>query len=520
MGDLGFWKIAEREPQRLALVSPEYEQRTFGELYREANQLAHGLRAHGLDTGDVVATLVPNGIEAVALYLAAAQTGLYFVPINYHLTGPEAGYILADSRAKAFVAHERCAEAARRAVGEEGIRTDLARFAVGGADGIEGFAGYGELASGRPDTLPADRSAGTLMTYTSGTTGRPKGVRRPLTGRDPHEAAEFGSYLLNLFQIPPLGEGAHLVTAPLYHTAVSNFASAALHSGHTVVLMDKWTPEGTLERIQRYRVTNTHMVPTMFHRMLRLPEETRNSYDVSSMTHAIHSAAPCPVDTKRAMLDWWGPVIYEYYAASEGGGTLATPSDWERKPGTVGPPWPNSEVVVADDDGNRLDTGEVGTVWMRMGGSTFTYHRDEEKTKNSWSNGFFTVGDAGYLDSDGWLFLRDRKTDMIISGGVNIYPAEVESVLLQHPDVADAAVFGVPNDDWGEEVKAAVEPVPGTPADEAQEQRLIAYCREYAAAYKCPRSVDFVPDFPREPNGKLHKRRLRDPYWAGRGSQI
>jgi long-chain acyl-CoA synthetase len=284
--------------------------------------------------------------------------------------------------------------------------------------------------------------------------------------------------------------------------------------------MDGWTPEGMLARIHEHRVTSTHLVPTMFHRMLRLPEEERARYDVSSMTHAVHGAAPCPIATKRAMVDWWGPVIYEYYAASEGGGTLATPEDFEKKPGSVGRPWAISEIAVTDDDGVRLPPGEPGTVWIKMGAQTFSYHGDEEKTRNSWRDGFFTVGDAGYLDGDGYLYLCDRKSDMIIAGGVNIYPAEIEAVLLQHPDVADCAVFGVPDDDLGEQVKAAVEPMPGTALDDAQAERLIAYGRETLAAFKCPRSVDFVPDFPRDPIGKVHKRRLRDPYWAGRDRQI
>jgi long-chain acyl-CoA synthetase len=312
----------------------------------------------------------------------------------------------------------------------------------------------------------------------------------------------------------------HLVTAPLYHTAVSNFTMAAFNAGHAAVLMDQWTPEGTLERIERYRVTNTHMVPTMFNRLLKLPAETRERFDLTSMTHAIHSAAPCPVPTKRAMLDWWGPVIYEYYAATEGGGTIATPQDWEKKPGTVGTPWPISEVVIFDDEGTQLAPGYIGTVYMRMGTHTFSYHGDEEKTKKSWRDGYFTVGDAGYLDEDGFLFLCDRKADMVIAGGVNIYPAEIESVLSQHPDVDDVAVFGVPNDDLGEEVKAAVQLVPDVAADAATEQRLLDYCRTNLAKFKCPRSVDFVTEFPRDPNGKVYKRRLRDPYWAGRERQI
>jgi long-chain acyl-CoA synthetase len=479
--------------------------------------LVAALRTAGVQVGDVVATLLPNSVEALTVLLATSEAGFYLVPINYHLVAPEVGYILADCGARAFIAHERFADVAGKALSEGGVRDDLARVSVGS---IDGFTPWSSFVADQSAALPADRTAGALMTYTSGTTGRPKGVSRPLSGADPHAAAEMGTFLVQLFGIPPLGDGVHLVTAPLYHTAVSNFTMAAFNAGHSVVLMDQWSPEGTLERIARYRVTNTHMVPTMFNRLLKLPEDVRASADVSSMTHAIHSAAPCPVPTKRAMLDWWGPVIYEYYAATEGGGTIATPQDWEKKPGTVGSAWPISEVVVFDDDGNRQPPGEIGTVYMRMGQHTFSYHGDEEKTKKSWRDGYFTVGDAGYLDEDGFLFLCDRKADMIISGGVNIYPAEIESVLSQHPDVDDVAVFGVPHEDWGEEVKAAIQPVPGAPTDAAQERRILEYAQAQLAKFKCPRSIDFVHEFPRDPNGKVYKRRLRDPYWVGRERQI
>jgi long-chain acyl-CoA synthetase len=234
----------------------------------------------------------------------------------------------------------------------------------------------------------------------------------------------------------------------------------------------------------------------------------------------VHSAAPCPVEVKQRMLDWWGPVIYEYYAATEGGGTLVTPEEWLKKPGTVGKPWPMSEVRVLDDEGNEPPTGEPGTVYMRMGDYTFEYHKDKEKTDNTWREGFFTVGDVGYMDDDGYLFLCDRKVDMIISGGVNIYPAEVESALLTHPKVADAAVFGIPDEDWGEQVKAVVQPEEGVEPGRELEDELFAWCKQKVAAYKCPRSIDFVEELPRDPNGKLYKRKLRDPYWQGRARAI
>jgi long-chain acyl-CoA synthetase len=298
---------------------------------------------------------------------------------------------------------------------------------------------------------------------------------------------------------------------------VLNFATNHLHFGHTLVLMDKWTPEGTLDRIARYKVTTSHMVPTQFNRLLALPEEVKKKADVSSLRHMIHSAAPCPVEVKKRMLAWWGDVIYEYYAASEGGGTTATPQDWRNKPGTVGKAWPISVIKIARDDGSEAAPNEVGTVWIKMGNHKFEYHKDKAKTSSSWKDDFFTVGDAGYLDEDGFLFLCDRKSDMIISGGVNIYPAEIEAVLVTHPEVRDAAVFGIPHADWGEEVKAVLEVAEGTPA---LAEDILAFCKERLATFKIPKSIDFTDALPRDPNGKLYKRKLRDPYWQGQGRQI
>jgi long-chain acyl-CoA synthetase len=275
-----------------------------------------------------------------------------------------------------------------------------------------------------------------------------------------------------------------------------------------------------LELIERYRVTHSHMVPTQFRRLLALPDDVKHRYDLSSLRHMIHAAAPCPVDTKRRMIEWWGPVIDEYYAASEGGGTLVNTEDWLEKPGTVGRPWPISEIAVFDDDGNRLEANQVGTVYMSMQAGDFEYHKDKQKTESNRIGKFFTVGDVGYLDEDGYLFLCDRKTDMIISGGANIYPAEIENVLLSHPKVVDAAVFGIPNEDWGEEVKAVVQPVDGVEASEALAADILAFCQGRLAKFKTPKSVDFTDDMPRDPNGKLYKRKLRDPYWEGRQRAI
>ena len=516
MRQAGFWSFAHASPAAVAVIEASGKTVTAGELVAESHRLVHALRALGLQRGDCVAVAVPNCREVLALFMAATQAGMYLVPVNWHLTGPEIAYILQDSNARVFVASERIARAARDAADTAGVPVS-GRIAIGT---IEGFAPFSQLTDGQPSTPPTDRSAGAAMTYTSGTTGRPKGVRRPVGLADPDTVAAAQAGFLSLFGIMPGSAGVHLVCAPLYHTAVLNFATNHLHLGHTLVLMDKWTPELTLECIAKYRVTNSHMVPTMFNRLLKVPEAERARYDVSSLTHVIHSAAPCPIETKRGMLAWWGPCIYEYYSASEGGGTLATPEQWLAKPGTVGKAWPISQIRILDDDKQPVPQGATGTVWIRMGDFRFEYHKDAKKTADAWNDGFFTVGDAGYLDEDGFLFLCDRKADMIIAGGVNIYPAEVEAQLVTHPAVLDAAVFGIPHPDLGEEVKAVVQPVAGTAGSEALAVELLAYLSERVAKYKLPRSIDFVAELPRDPNGKLYKRKLRDPYWQGRATAI
>ncbi|MEV4440618.1 acyl-CoA synthetase [Streptomyces sp. NPDC049577] len=510
----GFWAQATADPDRTVLVTPDGAELTAGQLHGAANRLTHALRASGLREGDAFATVLPNGPEFLTAHLAATQAGFYLVPVNHHLLAPEIAWILADSGARLLIAHERWAGTVAAAADEARLPQD-ARYAVGEIDGFRPYAG---LLDGRPGTPPDGRTLGWVMNYTSGTTGRPRGVRRPLPGIPP-EQSHLGGFL-GFFGIKPFDGNVHLVCSPLYHTAVLQFAAASLHLGHRLVVMDKWTPEEMLRLIDTHRCTHTHMVPTQFRRLLALPEETRGAYDVSSMRHAVHGAAPCPDHVKRAMIDWWGECVEEYYAASEGGGTYATAREWLRRPGTVGRPWPISELAVLDDDGRPLPAGETGTVYLRMTTGGFTYHKDGEKTRRNRVGDFFTVGDLGHLDEDGYLFLHDRKIDLIISGGVNIYPAEVESALLAHPAVADAAVFGVPHDDWGEEVKAVVEPAEGHVPGPALAADLLAHCAGRLAGYKRPRSVDFVPDMPRDPNGKLYKRHLREPYWRGREGRL
>jgi long-chain acyl-CoA synthetase len=515
MSEYGFWKLAAEAPERLSMVDADGRTYTAGELLAWVNRLTHGLRALGLKKGDAIAVIMKNEPAMPALFMAATQAGLYFTPINVNLAAPEMAYILTDSEAKAVLCSEKVADTVRKACEESGIPV-ASRFVSGKADG---FLPLSALTDGQPDVKPGDRSAGAPMTYTSGTTGKPKGVRRPLAPVEPEMPATMQAMFLGLFGITP-GDGVHLVVSPLYHTAVLNFCTNHMHLGHTIVLMDKWTPESMLEKTAKYRVTATHMVPTQFRRLLSLPESERSKHDLSSMRQAIHSAAPCPVDVKQKMLAWWGPCIYEYYAASEGGGTLATPEDWLKHPGTVGKAWPISRLRIVKDDGTECAPREVGTVYMSMGQHKFEYHKDKKKTESSWAGEFFTVGDAGFLDEDGFLFLVDRKSDMIISGGVNIYPAEIESAILSHPKVADAAVFGIPDEDWGEQIKAVVEPVAGAAPGPELAAEILAYLSDKIAKFKLPKSIDFTAEMPRDPNGKLYKRKLRDPYWAGRDRAI
>ena len=510
-----FWKTAADAPTAIALVDPNDTEWSSGRLLEDSNRLVHGLRARGLRAGDSIVTLLGNGIDIIQLTLACTQAGWRMIPLNPRLRGREIARIVYQSAASAVVGsarHRRLYVAA--AEGEWSPRW----FTVGSdadPDSLEA------VRKDQPPDLPGDRRPGLVMTYTAGTTGDPKGVLRPTPQDiDPDTLASAYTWFLTLFGIEPLRENVHLVVSPLCHTGVLNFAMNSLHMGHKLVLMDRWSPEGMLDRVRRHRVTTTHMVPAQFQWLLALPETTRTAADVSSLRHVVHSAAPCAPDVKRRMLEWWGPVIYEYYAAAEGGGTLATPEDWLRKPGTVGRPWPISEIRILDDGGNLCLPGVEGTVWLRMGGYTFEYHNDREATDATWRDGFFTVGDIGYLDGDGYLFLCDRKADVIIFGGMNVYPAEVESMLLTHPDIVDAAVVGVPDVVWGEQVKAMVVPAPGRPTGRAAARELMAFCRKRLAHYKCPKQLDFVEALPRDPTGKLLRRELRTPYWSQRARNI
>jgi long-chain acyl-CoA synthetase len=515
VSDIGLWTIAAHAPDRAAVIEPDGTVVSYAELAARADQIGRGLQALGLASGATVAGMLPNGADALALFFAAMQTGLYVVPVNWHLTAAEVAYILGDSEAGAFIAHQRFAGVAAAAADLAGIGAN-ARFSVGH---VPGFAPLAELGAGDAGR-PAERTAGAPMLYTSGTSGRPKGVRRALTGEDPDAVPPFTTWFFGIFGLKPYDGHVHLCCSPLYHTAVLNFATISITLGHPVVLMDRFDPETLLALVERHRVTSSHMVPTQFKRLLALPDAVRAQYDVSSLRCMIHAAAPCPQEVKRRMLDWWGPVVVEYYAATEGGGSVITAREWLERPGSVGAAWPGSEVRVLDDNGDDAPAGQPGLVYLRMGASTFEYHKDREKTLASRARGMFTVGDIGYLDADGYLYLCDRKGDMIISGGVNIYPAEIESELSCHPAVADVAIFGIPHEEWGEEIKAVVQPADGVAPGPELTAELLGFLDGRIAKFKLPRTIDYVAELPRDPNGKLYKRRLRDPYWAARDKSI
>ncbi|PRZ42860.1 long-chain acyl-CoA synthetase [Antricoccus suffuscus] len=502
-GALGLWEIADVQPDRVALIDVDGNKMSYGELREWTDAISAELLRQGLTAGDTIATVIGNMPAAVAIQLATSQLGIYYTPVNWHLTAPEIEYILGDSEAKMLFVSSEYADTATAAADAVGLPMDK-RFAVGA---LPGYRDIAEI----PDAGPVDSSVrrlGQRMLYTSGTTGRPKGVRKPTVDTTPELALAASIPPLTRRMSWPAGPGVHLCVAPLYHAAPNGFGLNALQLGQTLVLMHKWTPEDCLRLIERYQVTATHMVPTMFHRLLALPDEVRDKYDHSSLNYVVHAAAPCPVHEKQAMIDWWGPVIYEYYASTEGGGTSVRPEAWLQHPGTVGRGWDDGvEVEIHDEQGNLLPAGEIGTVYIRSG-ETFSYYKDPDKTAAAWRGDVFTMGDMGYLDEDGWLFLADRRSDMILSGGVNIYPAEIESVLLEHPAVEDAGVVGLPDPDWGNRVHAVVQPVASVTGDDALAKEILDHCNGKLAAYKRPRTLEFR-ELPRTATGKLSHSALR-----------
>jgi len=425
---------AQSRPDQAAIVS-DLGTRTFAQLNARANQLVRALRARGLRAGDGVVVISRNRPEFAEVYAAVQRSGLRLTTVNWHLTGGEAAYIVEDCEAKALVADAQLADLAAASTEAGGPAVKLA---VGGP--IEDFEDYDGAVDQEDPADIDDPSLGGSMLYTSGTTGRPKGVYRSTPARTNAALASLA--------VSGYGPGdAHLCTGPLYHAAPLAFSLAApLTAGATVVLMDGWDAEETLRLIERHRITHTHMVPTMFHRLLSLPDGGRAKYDISSLRFVIHGAAPCPVPVKQKLIDWLGPIVFEYYAATEWTGTFVTSADWLARPGTVGRPVPDDQVVIGDDQANELPRGEVGLVWLKAPEvGAFEYFKDKGKTDSAYRGRYFTLGDVGRMDDDGYLYLTDRSANLVISGGVNIYPAEVDAVLLDHPKVGDVATIGVPN---------------------------------------------------------------------------
>jgi long-chain acyl-CoA synthetase len=480
---------------------------TYGELNARANQLARALRASGLSEGDGLAILCANRPEFVEVYAACLRSGLRMTPVNWHLTGEEAAYVIGDCEARAVVADARFAAVAAKAAA--GLERPAALLALGGD--IDGYQPYEDALGGADSSDLAEPALGGTMLYTSGTTGRPKGVYR-------QRRAPTSMAVLGLFD-PHLGD-VHLCTGPLYHAAPLAFSlGIPLALGATVALMDGWSAEETLRLVEQHAVTHVHMVPTMFHRLLALPESERLAWDVSSLRFVMHGAAPCPVHVKRRLIEWLGPIVYEYYAATEGTATWVDPATWLAHPGTVGKVQPADTDRILDGAGSPLPPGEVGLVYIKAPEvGRFEYFHDAAKTASSYLGDHFTLGDIGYIDEDGFLYLTDRSSNLIISGGVNIYPAEVDAVLLEDPRVGDAATIGVPDEEWGETVLAVVEPARGVAGDTALEQALIELCRSRLAHFKCPRRVELVPELPRSENGKIYKRVLRERYGTQGGT--
>lgn len=499
--------------QSPALIVADGDAISYAQLHARSRRVAALLHDAGLRRGDGIALVLPNRPEFLEITWGAQLSGLYYTPVNTHFIPDEVAYVIDDSDAKAvfvdasmpeLAAHLRSANAA-----------PITHIAVGGP--MAGWQSYGDALASAGEAPPV--SDGSEMLYSSGTTGRPKAVRRPLPedGNGSWAQAVLELALIHKYGMSP--SSVYLSPAPLYHAAGVNYTMAANRVGAASILLRRFDAETVLRLIEEHRVTHAQFVPTMFVRMLKLPAKVRDRYDVSSLRCVIHAAAPCPVEVKRRMMEWFGPIIHEYYGGTEGfAGTTIGPREWLAHPGSVGIPM--APVHVLDEDGRELAVGESGELYFE-GGPDFEYFKDPAKTASVCNDrGWRSLGDMGYVDRDGYLYLTDRSTFTIVSGGVNIYPQEAENLLVMHPKLIDAAVFGVPNEEFGEEVKAVVQPADGVVAGPELEAELIDYCRAHLAGYKCPRSVEFDAELPRDPNGKLYKRRIRERYWQGRVSRI
>ncbi|TNE41603.1 MAG: AMP-dependent synthetase [Alphaproteobacteria bacterium] len=514
-------RFAEEKGAAPALVD-DFRTRSWSEFNERVNQLMHGLQAQGLEIGAKIGLLCSNRAEYFEVLAATGHGSWFVVPINWHFVADEIAFIVEDSGADVLAVDGRFEEEARKAVKMiKGLKLVLL---IDGTPG-DGFEDYEAFLAAQSKDEPETQGMGSVMFYTSGTTGRPKGVRGSAAS-NVGESMEVADFVLQVMADTvgvPRG-GCALLCGPAYHSAQWAFSYMPLMVGSTVVMQHKFDPEATLGLIDQYQVTNSHMVPTQFVRFLKYRQGAEDvHFDGSSLKIIWHGAAPCSPAIKKDMIEWWGPIFTEYYGGTEGGfATLIDSEDWLAHPGSVGKATASNEIMIVDDEGNPCPPGQPGTIYQRsLVGSDFEYHnRPDETEKRHLEPGVFTLGDVGFLDKDGYLFLTDRKIDMIISGGVNIYPAEIESVLVTHPRVHDVAVFGVPNEEFGEEIKAVVELVGGGAGDDALVDDLKGFAAEHLAKYKVPRSWDFSDELPRTPAGKLLKRLLRDPYWEGKTRSI
>jgi long-chain acyl-CoA synthetase len=506
---------ARTAPEKPAyIMAASGETVTYGQLDKQSNRIAQLFRSVGLKAGDHIAFFLENHPRFFEICWGAQRAGLIYTPISSRLTAAEVAYIVKDCGARLFITSKYLAEKAAELASEmPGVSK---RFMIDGT--ITGYERWEQAVAAHAATPIADEIAGHDMLYSSGTTGRPKGVK-PVLAPQPIDAENpLLAITSKLYGMGP--DTIYLSPAPLYHAAPLRFNMSVMRLGGTSVLMENFDAEQFLKLVGRHRITHSQLVPTMFVRFLKLPDEVRLRYDVSSLRCAIHAAAPCPIPTKEKMIEWWGPIVWEYYGGTEGNGlTMCNAAEWMAHKGTVGKAIVGKLKIVGED-GGELPTGESGTVYF-ADGRAFEYHNDPKKTAESrHPKGWTTLGDVGYVDADGFLHLTDRKAFMIISGGVNIYPQEAENLLITHPKVMDCAVFGVPNDDFGEEVKAVVQPRNMADAGPGLAEELIAFCKQNLSAIKCPRSIDFEAELPRHPTGKLYKRLLRDRYWQGRTSKI
>ena len=504
---LAVW--AQVQPDRVAVTDPSGAEHSFAKVNSRANQLVRLFRSRGLKTGDAVALICSNRVEFVEVLAATLRAGLRLTPVNWHLTTEEVAYVIQDCEARAVVGEARIASV--------GLATaqcpDVAlKLAIG--EPIDGFQSYDELLDNEDGSDIADPVLGNSMMYTSGTTGRPKGVHRanPVVALQATYAAR---------NYDP-ATSVQLCAGPAYHAAPLAFdVRAAMTAGVSLIFIDKWDSEQVLRTISQRKVTHMHLVPIMFQRLLALPDEVKAKYPVDHVRYIVHGAAPCPPEVKLAMIEWMGPIMTEYYAGSEGGAGFTIDShEWLRKPGSVGKRPEVLKVRILDEEGRDLPNGRAGMIYMQLPPGGFNYYKDQAKTLAARIDDFFTMGDVGYFDEDDYLFLTGRNAETIISGGVNIYPQEVDNELVKHDAVADSATVGVPHDEWGEQVKAVILLKPGFERSDELREEILAFARATLPGFKVPRSLDFVDSLPRSEAGKIQRNKVRAPYWEGRARQI